>query len=374
MRMRNGGCGHRGVREAGLVALLLVSATAVNGQWLSVSDFERFQFYNACRPMGLRSHSGGSIDAGADAGTLEHEDGRPGMNLDPIVDVAKSRLRAERLYSLLESESNGAALVVSVDVRAVSRELVAYAIGLEYHKLVTDATSGLEKLTATWRNNSIVCCDPLDPESISEHLARGHLDFFLEKYRQVNEEDCRPPSLTATGRLSCTGQWSGTECWMELSNVPGCYVWSAARLPEQTVTWTGECGGELAQGQGTLKWAWDRGRGEETAEETGHLRAGKKWRGQWIRRYGNGTVHEGEVVEGKRHGRWVIRRADGAVVEGSYVEGKRHGQWVTRHKSGKREVVTYKHGWQGKSTKIPDEDPKEVEVDENTPRDVDGDR
>ena len=54
--------------------------------------------------------------------------------------------------------------------------------------------------------------------------------------------------------------------------------------------------------------------------------------------------------------------------------GKRHGQWVTRHKSGKREVVTYKHGWQGKSTKIPDEDPKEVEVDENTPRDVDGDR
>lgn len=161
---------------------------------------------------------------------------------------------------------------------------------------------------------------------------------------------------------------------MELSNVPGCYVWSGARLPEQTVTWTGECAGELAQGQGTLKWAWDRGRGEETAEETGHLRAGKKWRGRWIRRYGNGTVQEGEVVEGKRHGPWVIRGADGAVVEGSYVEGKRHGQWVTRHKTGKRQVVTYKHGWQGKSSKTPDEDPKEVEVDENSPRDVDGNR
>lgn len=182
MRMRNGRCRLRGVTTAGLVALLLVSATAVNGQGLSVSDYERFQFYNACRPMGLRSHGGGSFNAGADAGTLQYEDGRPGTNLNPIVDVAKSRLRAERLYSLFESESNGAALVVSVDVRAVSRELVAY------------------------------------------------------------------------------------------------------------------------------------------------------------------------------------------------VEGKRHGRWVTRHKSGKQEVVTYKHGWQGKWAKTPDEDPKEVEVDENTPKGLDGDR
>lgn len=373
MRMTNGGCRLRGVTEVGLVALLLVSATAVNGQWLSVSDYERFQFYNACRPMGVRSQGSGSINAGADAGTLKYEDGRPGTNLDPIVDVAESRLRAERLYSFLASESNGASLVVSVDVRAVSRELVAYAIGLEYHKLVTDPASGLEKLTPTWSTNSIVCCDPLDAESLSVYLP-SHLDYFLEKYRQVNEKDCRPPSFTAAGRLSCAGQWNGAECWMELSNAPGCYVWSDARLPEQTVTWTGECAGELAEGQGTLKWAWDRGRGEETAEETGNLRAGKKWRGRWIRRYGNGTVQEGEVVEGKRHGRWVTRREDGAVREGSYVEGKPHGQWVTRHKSGKREVVTYKHGWQGEWTKTPDEDPKEVEVDENTPRDEDGDR
>ena len=177
MRMRNGG-GLRRISEAGLVALLLVSATVVNGQGLSHSDFERFQFYFACRPMGLRSHDGGSINAGADAATLEREDGRPGMNLDPIVDVAESRLRAEGLYSLLESDLNGAALVVSVDVRAVSRELVAYAIGLEYHKLVTDPSSGLEKPTPTWFTSSIVCCDPLYPESLGEHLP-GHLDFFL---------------------------------------------------------------------------------------------------------------------------------------------------------------------------------------------------
>ena len=129
---------------------------------------------------------------------------------------------------------------------------------------------------------------------------------------------------------------------MELSNAPGCYVWNGFLLPDQTVTWTGECAGDLAQGQGTLKWVW--GRGKETAEETGYLEAGKNRHGQWIGRYGNGTVHEGPYVEGKRHGQWITRRADGAVVEGSYVEGKRHGRWVTRDKSGKREVVTYKSG------------------------------
>ena len=46
------------------------------------------------------------MDAGADAGMLEHEDGPPGMNLKPILDLAKSRLRAERRYSGLSfSES-----------------------------------------------------------------------------------------------------------------------------------------------------------------------------------------------------------------------------------------------------------------------------
>ena len=131
---------------------------------------------------------------------------------------------------------------------------------------------------------------------------------------------------------------------MELSNAPGCYVWNGFLLPDQTVTWTGECAGDLAQGQGTLKWVWDRGRGKETAEETGYLEAGKNRQGQWITRYENGAVSEGPHVEGKRHGQWIVRSADGAVHEGSYVEGKRHGRWVTQDPSGKREVVTFKNG------------------------------
>ena len=180
--------------------------------------------------------------------------------------------------------------------------------------------------------------------NVSSEVLTLDLDRFLEEYLCVNEEDCGPSSFTATGRISCAGQWGGTECWIELSNTPGCYVWNNFLLPEQTVTWTGECAGDVAQGQGTLKRVWDRGRGKETAEETGYLEAGKNRHGQWIRSYGNGTVHEGPYVEGKRHGQWIIRRADGAVHEGSYVEGKRHGRWVTRDKSGKPEVVTYKNG------------------------------
>ena len=332
MRMRNGDRRLRGVAAAGLVALLLASAAAVNGQ--SVSDFDRFQLYNACRPMGLRGGFGGS--GHKDSFNFE-------MTTAPILPAVKSRLREERLYSPLKSASNGAFLEVSVAIGEVSPDTATHIAFLQYHKPVTDPASGLENTAATWKQDMSSCCNSHDPESIRESVTYL-VDRFLEEYRRVNGKDCRPPSLTATGRLSCAGQWGGTECWMELSNAPGCYVWNSVLLPEQTVTWTGECAGEVAQGQGTLKWVWDRGRGKETAEETGYLEAGKNRQGQWITRYGNGTVQEGPYVEGKRHGQWIIRRADGAVHEGSYVEGRRHGRWVTRGQSGKQEVVTYKNG------------------------------
>ncbi len=293
MRMRKGDRGLREVAAAGLVALLLASETAVNGQ--SASDFERFQLYNACRPMGLRGHLGQS----------GHEDGIK-ITLDHITPVVKSRLRAERLYSPLKSESNGAFLEVSVNVAEVSPEVAAHTISLQYHKLITDAASGLENTAATWITDS-GGSGGHDPETISEVVTLV-LDRFLKEYLRVNEGDCRPASFTATGRNSCAGQWGGTECWMGLSNEPGCYVWNNFLLPEQTVTWTGECAGEFAQGQGTLKWVWDRGRGKETAEETGYLEAGKNRHGPWIRRYGNGTVHEGPYIEGKRHGQRSLTR------------------------------------------------------------------
>ena len=210
MRMRNGDRRLRGVAAAGRVALLLASAAAVNGQ--SVSNFDRFQLYNACRPMGLRGGFSGS----------GHEDSfNFEMTTAPILPAVENRLREERLYSPLKSASNGAFLKVSAAISEMSPDTATHIAFLQYHKPVTDPASGLENTAATWKQDIGSCCNSHDPESIRESFTYL-VDRFLEEYRRVNGKDRRPPSLTATGLISCAGEWDGAECWMELSNAPGC--------------------------------------------------------------------------------------------------------------------------------------------------------
>ena len=122
----------------------------------------------------------------------------------------------------------------------------------------------------------------------------------------------------AAERTSCADQPKGAECWMELADQPGCYVWNGYLIPDQSVTWTGECSEDLARGTGTLKWTWNRGK--KSSEETGHLRGGKQ------------------------HGDWVARLANGTILEGPFVDGKRHGRWVIRNAKGKRRVTTFRNG------------------------------
>ena len=120
----------------------------------------------------------------------------------------------------------------------------------------------------------------------------------------------RDPVPVVSKQDRCDGKPKGSECWMELANSPGCYVWNPNLQPDETATWTGECAGGVAQGMGTLQWVWDAGK--ETSESTGSL------------------------VEGKRHGQWVERSADGNVGEGPFVEGKLiSDRWVVRDRSGK---------------------------------------
>ena len=105
------------------------------------------------------------------------------------------------------------------------------------------------------------------------------------------------------GRPTCAGPPKGTACWRELSNQPGCHVWTSNLRPDATV------------------------------------------HGPWVERWANGTVGEGLYVEGKRHGMWVIRDANGIVNQGSYLEGKQHGKWVAR-RDGR--VVAEAHFVEGK--------------------------
>ena len=100
---------------------------------------------------------------------------------------------------------------------------------------------------------------------------------------------------------TCTGQPEGAACWMELANQPECYVWNDHLERDETATWTAECAEGLAQGTGTLKWAWkddyydsEKGKvikdGIVTLESTGTLQDGKH-HDDWAERYVSGGTH-----------------------------------------------------------------------------------
>ena len=163
--------------------------------------------------------------------------------------------------------------------------------------------------------------------------------------RRVESRAPQPPRQAEQGRTSgisagqtCAGKPPGTACWMELANQPECYVWNDSSVwndslvTDETVTWTEECAGGLAQGTGTLTRVWDRSK-KHKREETGRLQDGEK-HGHWVERSAGGNVVEGPYVDGKMHGDWVLRLADGGVQEGPYVHGKRHGHWVARLADG----------------------------------------
>ena len=127
----------------------------------------------------------------------------------------------------------------------------------------------------------------------------------------------------------CSGAAEGAECWMELANMPGCYVSVVGGYPNATITWSGGCSGAIAEGRGTAVWTNDG----ESNEWAGTLVAGLQ-QGHWTVRYANGGTQEGPYVDGERHGHWVPRYPDGGISEGPYEDGERHGHWVLRFSDG----------------------------------------
>ena len=55
----------------------------------------------------------------------------------------------------------------------------------------------------------------------------------------------------------------------------------------------------------------------------------------WIRtEYSDGTVYEGDSVDGKAHGTGTTKYANGDVYEGEWKDGQRHGTGTTKYANG----------------------------------------
>ncbi len=136
------------------------------------------------------------------------------------------------------------------------------------------------------------------------------------------------PLVPVLPEPQCLGLAEGAQCWMELANQPGCYVWDEYYDPgADAPTWTGECSDGLASGMGTVTWRFD----ERTVRVTGPVR------------------------KGKHHGCSRVSTPDDYDEEGTYVDGQRQGRWNWYDDSGRL------MGWvffkDGQMADLPDEEP-----------------
>ena len=135
-------------------------------------------------------------------------------------------------------------------------------------------------------------------------------------------------------------------CWKELTLSPKCYVWGRYSKgiweDRETLSWTGECAGELAQGNGTLMAITMFGREVQRMAATGLLEDGKK-RGRWKAIWPAGRTRVGNYVNGERHGKFVTLW-DGHRNEQTFVNGVEHGYWFTRFSTGEFREGSYVKG------------------------------
>ena len=95
-----------------------------------------------------------------------------------------------------------------------------------------------------------------------------------------------PPLSQASGLPSgigaedtCAGKPTGSACWLELENPPGCYLWIPGLGENMTATWSGECANGLAGGTGEFFQVWGSEK-DNTMTGAGQFRQGKQ-HGQW---------------------------------------------------------------------------------------------
>ena len=148
-----------------------LALTAASASASEVSDQDRFQLWNDCRPMGLLVE-----EMPDDAAAI-------GLTEDAITVAARSRLRAARIYTEARSEAAGSFLYINVNVVGP-----AYGISVRYLKYVNDLATMLELAATTWDSIS-TGTHGRDPTHISSSVA-GHIDKFIDEYLRVNEDAC----------------------------------------------------------------------------------------------------------------------------------------------------------------------------------------
>lgn len=168
------------------------------------------------------------------------------------------------------------------------------------------------------------------------YLSRQQLKSILTK---------APPTVRLEPKCAeLPGQYLGeshAECWEEVENQPGCFLWRSHYHSDQITKWTGQCRNGVAEGRGT--YSVSAGSEHSSYEAAGMLLGGKA-NGYWTATYGNGDHYEGDYRDGKRHGRGKYTWASGSHYEGDFRDGKRTGRGKYTWANGNRYEGEYRDG------------------------------
>ena len=134
----------------------------------SVTDTDRFELWNDCRPMGLVVQ-----DLSEDAAQI-------GLTKERIAIAVRSRLRAARLYEVSATPF----LYVNVNVFSPSFHVI-----IDYNKFVQDLVTGKTGPASTWMIYGIGTHGE-DAGYILSGVAMN-MDRFIDEYLRVNEDACR---------------------------------------------------------------------------------------------------------------------------------------------------------------------------------------
>lgn len=133
---------------------------------------------------------------------------------------------------------------------------------------------------------------------------------FAVKWPGEREEGPVPLPEGLSAEEICPEEGRRVDCWIEVANQRGCYVWVVSLQPDHTLRWDGECSAGLGEGQGAL------------IEKEGTF---------WISYWSN---ERGLLERGLRQGNWTTRNSRGIVVNGAYLDGEKHGTWIGQFPNG----------------------------------------
>lgn len=156
------------VIAAALVALPALAAVFSAAESNAADDF---QLWNACRPTDLLVEG------------LDNDAAEIGLTKERIETLARSRLRAARIYGNILPGPSETYLYVRVSV--VSR---AVTTSVEFKKSLFDPISEESNYASTWQSGSVGTHGE-DAGFILQDLSE-HVDKFIDEYLRVNAEAC----------------------------------------------------------------------------------------------------------------------------------------------------------------------------------------